>query len=134
MNDLTLNTVSAPVPGERAQLSGRDMLALLRDHILEVLGVAACVVALAVAYVTIATPEYQADVLVRIDPPEPNALGINSQGPLVTPPAPSPSTEMAVMTSRSVYARMNGTVMVTWARSGRTGAPGPRNVLMQENR
>lgn len=102
MNDLTLNTVSAPVPGERAQLSGRDMLALLRDHILEVLGVAACVVALAVAYVMIATPEYQADVLVRIDPPEPNALGINTQGPLVTPPAPSPSTEMAVMTSRSV--------------------------------
>ena len=102
MNDLALNSLYVQTGGERSQLSGRDMLRLLRDHIFEVLGVALCVTALALAYVFLATPIYEADVLVRVDPPEPNALGISAQGPQYAPPAPSPSTEMAVMQSRSV--------------------------------
>lgn len=102
MNDLALNSLDVQTGGERSQLSARDMLRLLRDHIFEVLGVALCVTALALAYVILATPIYEADVLVRVDPPEPNALGISAQGPQYAPPAPSPSTEMAVMQSRSV--------------------------------
>lgn len=102
MNDLALNSLYVQTSGERGQLSARDMFRLLRDHLFEVLGVALVVTALALAYVFLATPIYEADVLVRVDPPEPNALGISSQGPQFAPPAPSPSTEMAVMQSRSV--------------------------------
>jgi len=102
VNDLALNSLYVQTGGERSQLSARDLLKLLRDHIFEVLGVALAVTALAVAYLFIATPEYEADVLVRVDPPEPNALGISSQGPQVAPPAPSPSAEIAIMQSRSV--------------------------------
>jgi tyrosine-protein kinase Etk/Wzc len=82
------------------------MLRLLRDHLFEVFGIALAVTALALAYVFIATPVYEADVLVRVDQPEPNALGLSTlngqQGQPYTPPAPSPSAEMAVMQSRSV--------------------------------
>lgn len=102
MNDLALNSLYVQTGGERSQLSARDLLKLLRDHIFEVLGVALAVTALAVAYLFIATPEYEADVLVRVDPPEPNALGISSQGQQFAPPAPSPSAEIAIMQSRSV--------------------------------
>ncbi|MBU6489149.1 MAG: polysaccharide biosynthesis tyrosine autokinase [Burkholderiales bacterium] len=102
VNDLALNSLYVQTGGERSQLSARDLLKLLRDHMFEVLGVALAVTALAVAYLFIATPEYEADVLVRVDPPEPNALGISSQGPQVAPPAPSPSAEIAIMQSRSV--------------------------------
>ena len=102
MNDLALNSLYVQTGGERSQLSARDLLKLLRDHMFEVLGVALAVTALAVAYLFVATPEYEADVLVRVDPPEPNALGISSQAPQVAPPAPSPSAEIAIMQSRSV--------------------------------
>jgi tyrosine-protein kinase Etk/Wzc len=51
----------------------------------------------------VATPIYSADVLVRVDPPEQNALGIAIQNQeTLPPPAPAPSAEMAVMRSRSV--------------------------------
>ena len=106
MNDLALNSLYVQTSGERSQMSARDMLRLLRDHLLEVFGIALAVTALALAYVFIATPVYEADVLVRVDPPEPNALGLSSlngqQGQQYAPPAPSPSAEMAVMQSRSV--------------------------------
>jgi len=102
VNDLALNSLYVQTGGERSQLSGRDMFKLLRDHIFEVLGIALAVTALALAYLFIATPVYEADVLVRVDPPEPNALGISSQTQQYSPPAPSPSAEMAIMQSRSV--------------------------------
>lgn len=106
MNDLALNSLYVQTSGERSQLSARDMFRLLRDHIVEVLGVTLFVTALALAYVFLATPVYEADVLVRVDQPEPNALGLSTlngqQGQQYAPPAPSPSAEMAVMQSRSV--------------------------------
>ncbi len=102
MNDLALNSLYVQTGGERSQLTARDMSKLLRDHIFEVLGIALAVTALALAYMFVATPVYESDVLVRVDPPEPNALGISSQGQQYAPPAPSPSAEMAIMQSRSV--------------------------------
>lgn len=102
MNDLALNSLYVQTSGERSQLSGRDMLKLLRNHIFELLGVALAVTALALAYLFIATPSYEATVLIRVDPPEPNALGLSTQGQQYAPPSPSPSAEMAIMQSRSV--------------------------------
>ncbi|MBP0589687.1 polysaccharide biosynthesis tyrosine autokinase [Paraburkholderia sp. LEh10] len=88
---------------ERGQLSSRDVLNLMRDHIWEIVAATVVVFLLAVAYQFIATPIYSADVLVRVDPPEPNALGLAIQTQeALPPPAPSPSTEMGVMLSRSV--------------------------------
>lgn len=88
---------------ERGQLTAREMLNLMRDHLWEIVATTVVVFLLAVAYQFIATPIYSADVLVRVDPPEPNALGLALQNPeALPPPAPSPSTEMGVMRSRSV--------------------------------
>lgn len=97
------NSLSSPAGHERGQLSAKEMLNLMRDHLWEILVATAFVMALAVAYLFIATPIYSADVLVRVDPPEQNALGIAIQNQETLPlPAPSPSAEMAVMLSRSV--------------------------------
>jgi len=88
---------------ERGQLTAREMLNLMRDHIWEIVAATVAVFLLAVAYQLIATPVYSADVLVRVDPPEPNALGLALQTQeALPPPAPSPSTEMGVMRSRTV--------------------------------
>ena len=72
MNDLALNSLYVQTGGERSQLTARDMSKLLRDHIFEVLGIALAVTALALAYMFVATPVYESDVLVRVDPPEPS--------------------------------------------------------------
>jgi tyrosine-protein kinase Etk/Wzc len=64
---------------ERGQLTAREMLNLMRDHIWEIVAATVVVFLLAVAYQLIATPIYSADVLVRVDPPEPNALGLALQ-------------------------------------------------------
>ncbi|MFP3558052.1 polysaccharide biosynthesis tyrosine autokinase [Paraburkholderia sp. SIMBA_049] len=88
---------------ERGQLTAREMLNLMRDHIWEIVAATVAVFLLAVAYQLIVTPVYSADVLVRVDPPEPNALGLALQTQeALPPPAPSPSTEMGVMRSRTV--------------------------------
>ncbi|HYS66808.1 MAG TPA: polysaccharide biosynthesis tyrosine autokinase [Paraburkholderia sp.] len=92
----------AAVP-ERGQLTAREMLNLMRDHIWEILATTAILLMLAGLYLLIAPKIYSADVLVRVDPPEQNALGIALQNQeTLPPPAPSPVTEMAVMRSRSV--------------------------------
>jgi len=46
------------------------------------------------------------------------------------PPMACAPRRWQVCTSSSVYARMNGTVIVTWARSGRTNSARVRNFLM----
>ena len=94
----------SPAPStERGQLSAGAMLTLMRDHIWEIVGTAVVVLGLAVAYLLVATPIYSADVLLRVDPPEPNALGLALQNQeSLPPPSPSPVTEMAVIRSRAV--------------------------------
>lgn len=97
------HSLSPPNANEHGQLTGKEMLNLMHDHLWEILNVIGVVVALAVVYLLVATPIYSADVLVRVDPPEQNALGIAIQNQeTLPPPAPAPSAEMAVMRSRSV--------------------------------
>jgi tyrosine-protein kinase Etk/Wzc len=98
-----MNSLPPAASTERGQLSASAMLTLMRDHIWEIVVTTVIVLTLAVAYLLIATPIYSADVLVRVDPPEPNALGLALQEQeALPPPAPAPVTEMAVMKSRSV--------------------------------
>ncbi len=88
--------------GER-QPSAGDIVRLMRAHIGQVLGIAACIAALAVAYAFLATPIYSSDVLVRVDPPEPNAFGVAPQGQILTQAVQPPTqAEIAIMQSRSV--------------------------------
>jgi tyrosine-protein kinase Etk/Wzc len=97
------NSHTAELEAGRRQLSWRELLVLMRDHIGQIAGVTMLVVGLALSYLLLATPIYSADVLVRVDPPEPNALGIALQNQEALPlPAPSPSAEIAVIQSRSV--------------------------------
>ncbi|MGF6300749.1 MULTISPECIES: polysaccharide biosynthesis tyrosine autokinase [Paraburkholderia] len=97
------NSLYPAADTERRQLTASGMLTLMRDHIWEIVVTTVVVLTLAVAYLMIATPIYSADVIVRVDPPEPNALGLALQNQeLMPPPAPSSVTEMAVMESRSV--------------------------------
>ncbi|SIT43929.1 Capsular exopolysaccharide family [Paraburkholderia ribeironis] len=96
------NSLSPAAETERGQLSASAMLTLMRDHIWEIVVTTVVVLTLAVAYLLIAPPIYSADVLVRVDPPEPNALGLALQQEMLPPAAPSPVTEMGVMRSRSV--------------------------------
>ncbi|MBB5507439.1 polysaccharide biosynthesis tyrosine autokinase [Paraburkholderia atlantica] len=97
------NSLYPAVDTERRQLTASGMLTLMRDHIWEIVVTTVVVLTLAVAYLLIATPIYSADVIVRVDPPEPNALGLALQNQeLLPPPTPSSVTEMAVMESRSV--------------------------------
>jgi tyrosine-protein kinase Etk/Wzc len=91
-----------PSPGE-VQPSAREVARLLRQHLREVLAVAALVAALAVAYAFLATPIYSADVLVRVDALEPNMLGIAPQGQVAAQPVQPPTdAEIAIMQSRAV--------------------------------
>jgi len=88
--------------GER-QPSAGDIVRLMRAHIGQILGIAACIAALAVAYAFLATPIYSSDVLVRVDPPEPNAFGVAPQGQILTQAVQPPTeAEIAIMQSRSV--------------------------------
>lgn len=97
------STGSPGVGDDDDRLSTRDVLNLMRDHIWEIVAIAGVVVTLGVAYVLIATPIYSADVMVRVDSPEPNALGIALQNQdNMSPAAPSAAAEMQVMQSRSV--------------------------------
>jgi len=85
------------------QPSARDVLRLLRNHLWEVIGIAAAITAIAVAYALLATPIFSSDVLVRVDAPEANAFGIAPQGQVMTQPtAPPTDAEIAIMQSRSV--------------------------------
>lgn len=103
MDYYPLNSLSPAASTERGQLSASGMLKLMRDHIWEIVVTTVVVLTAAVAYLLIATPIYSADVLVRVDPPEPNALGLALLSQEMLPaPSPSPVTEMAVMRSRSV--------------------------------
>jgi tyrosine-protein kinase Etk/Wzc len=88
--------------GER-QPSAGDIVRVMRAHIGQVLGIAVCIAALAVAYAFLATPIYSSDVLVRVDPPEPNAFGVAPQGQILTQAVQPPTqAEIAIMQSRSV--------------------------------
>jgi tyrosine-protein kinase Etk/Wzc len=98
-----LNSLPGTASTERGQLSASAMLRLMRDHIWEIVLTTVVVFSLAAAYLLIASPIYSADVLIRVDPPEPNALGLALQNQEnMPPPAPSPVTEMGVIRSRSV--------------------------------
>ncbi|REG61205.1 tyrosine-protein kinase Etk/Wzc [Paraburkholderia sp. BL6669N2] len=88
---------------DHRQLSLRELLVLMRDHVGELAVVTGIAVVLAIGWLFIATPLYSADVLMRIDPPEPNALGIALQNQdAVAPAIPSTAAEITVMHSRSV--------------------------------
>jgi tyrosine-protein kinase Etk/Wzc len=102
---LHFNPEPARAAADDHQFSPRDMLNLMRDHIWDILAITTVAVVLALIYVLIATPLYSADVLVRVDAPAPNALGIVAQNQETPQPGATTAdnTEVEVMQSRSVF-------------------------------
>lgn len=105
MNTLNFSHDSSRADNSESHFSATDLFNLMRDHVWTIVGSIVVAVALAIAYVTLATPIYSADVMVRVDTPEPNALGlaaINQQNPPAPADASTGSAELEVMQSRSV--------------------------------
>jgi tyrosine-protein kinase Etk/Wzc len=95
---------SSAVNGD-SHFSATDLFNLMRDHVWTIVASVVVALALAIAYVTLATPVYSADVIVRVDTPEPNALGLsalNQQNPPPPADGSAGSAELEVMQSRSV--------------------------------
>ncbi|BAN25929.1 polysaccharide biosynthesis tyrosine autokinase [Caballeronia insecticola] len=107
MNTLYVNPGSSRHGKDDGEFTASDMLKLLRDHIGILLLFVAAAAALASSYAFLAKPVYSADVVVRVDPPDPNALGIAPQNQqqmqqaqqTINQIAPA---EISVMQSRSV--------------------------------
>ncbi|WP_244816807.1 polysaccharide biosynthesis tyrosine autokinase [Caballeronia sp. Lep1P3] len=83
------------------------MIKLLRDHIGILLMFIGAAAALATAYAFLAEPIYSSDVVIRVDPPDPNALGIAPQSQMQTQEPQLSAMQLApaeisVMKSRSV--------------------------------
>ncbi|MDR5776031.1 polysaccharide biosynthesis tyrosine autokinase [Caballeronia sp. LP006] len=107
MNTLYVNSGSSRSGKDDGEFTASDMLKLLRDHIGMLMLFIAGAALLATAYAFLAKPIYSADVIIRVDPPDPNALGITpqnqqqmqQQAQTVNQIAPA---EISVMQSRSV--------------------------------
>jgi tyrosine-protein kinase Etk/Wzc len=107
LNTLYVNSGSSRPGKDDGEFTAGDMLRLLRDHLGMLFLFIGITAALATAYAFLATPIYSSDVVVRVDPPDPNALGIAPQNqaqmqqaqPTATQLAPA---EISVMQSRSV--------------------------------
>lgn len=107
MNTLYVNSGPSRPGKDDGEFTASDMLKLLRDHIGMLLLFIGAAAALATAYAFLAKPIYSADVVVRVDPPDPNALGItpaNQQQMQQQPQAVNQlaPAEISVMQSRSV--------------------------------
>ncbi|MGF6779630.1 polysaccharide biosynthesis tyrosine autokinase [Paraburkholderia sp. GAS334] len=90
-------------PTNDGALHARDVIRMLSDHVWTIVATTLVVVALTAAYVFLVTPVYTADALVRVDAPDPNALGIAPQGQvLMQKAAPPTAAEVAMMQSRTV--------------------------------
>jgi tyrosine-protein kinase Etk/Wzc len=107
LNTLYVNSGSSHPGKDDGEFTASDLLKLLRDHLgMLFLFIAVCG-GLATAYAFLATPIYSADVVVRVDPQDPNWLGIAPQSQmqsaqnLPTPMQLAPA-EISVMKSRSV--------------------------------
>jgi tyrosine-protein kinase Etk/Wzc len=92
---------SSSSPDDEFVLS--DLIAMIRDEIVWVVGIAAAIIALGVLYAVVATPIYSADALVQVEQPGPAVLGLtpNAQTGAATG-APPTNGEIELMRSRAV--------------------------------
>ncbi|MFM0322227.1 polysaccharide biosynthesis tyrosine autokinase [Caballeronia glebae] len=107
MNTLYVNSGSSRPGKDDGEFTASDMLRLLRDHLGILFLFIGITAALATAYAFLARPIYSSDVVVRVDPPDPNALGIAPQNQMQMQQAQPTASQLApaeisVMQSRSV--------------------------------
>ncbi|MFM0222256.1 polysaccharide biosynthesis tyrosine autokinase [Paraburkholderia dipogonis] len=85
--------------------SAGELARLIVDNAWLIIGIAALVTGLAALYAFAATPVYSADALVKVDFPQPNALGEASKAQeQVVPPTLPTEAEIQIIQSRSVIA------------------------------
>lgn len=103
---MNMPNLNPPLPrvavADDMQPNVRDVVRVLRGHPWPLLWITLGITLLAVIYAFLATPIYSADVLIRIDPLEPNAFGLAQEQWAGPPQQPSTDAEMAIMQSRAV--------------------------------
>ncbi|WP_175943877.1 polysaccharide biosynthesis tyrosine autokinase [Caballeronia sp. BCC1704] len=103
MNTPVLGIDPVPARTRDDSFSASDFWKLMVDNVWLVLGIIVLVTGLATLYAFIATPVYSSDALIKVDFPNPNALGVNTQGQQQAGPATLPTdAEMQIMQSRAV--------------------------------
>ncbi|WP_244851448.1 polysaccharide biosynthesis tyrosine autokinase [Caballeronia sp. SL2Y3] len=94
-----------PVPPRRVDdaFSASDFWKLIVDNVWLVFSIVILVTGTATLYAFIATPVYSSDALVKVEFPNPNALGVNAQTQPQTVPSTLPTdAEMQIIQSRAV--------------------------------
>ncbi|VXC68060.1 Exopolysaccharide biosynthesis-like tyrosine-protein kinase [Burkholderia sp. 8Y] len=103
MNTPVLGIDPVPARTRDDSFSASDFWKLLVDNVWLVLGIIVLVTGAATLYAFIATPVYSSDALIKVDFPNPNALGVNTQGQQQAVPSTLPTdAEMQIMQSRAV--------------------------------
>lgn len=86
-------------------LSLRDLMAIVKRHRLFIIVCTLVCVALAVLFITLIKPVYEASATVRIDPSRAGSLGVNEANAGTPDPTALINTEIAVLTSDGVVRR-----------------------------
>lgn len=104
MNTPVLGIDPVPMRSRDDRFSASDFWKLIVDNVWLVVSIIIGVTALATAYAFLATPVYSSDALVKVDFPNPNALGVNSgqvQQQVVPSQLPT-DAEIQIIQSRAV--------------------------------
>src|SRR5579875_282127 len=103
MNTPVLGIDPVPARTRDDSFSASDFWKLLVDNAWLVLAIIVLVTGAATLYAYIATPVYSSDALIKVDFPNPNALGVNTQMQQQVVPSTLPTdAEMQIMQSRAV--------------------------------
>ncbi|MGE8160029.1 polysaccharide biosynthesis tyrosine autokinase [Paraburkholderia sp. NPDC080076] len=105
MNSSVSRTAPVGLRNNVDAFSAGELARLIVDNVWLIVGIVAVVTGLAALYAFAATPVYSADALVKVDFPQPNALGQASKTPeQVVPPTLPTEAEIQIIQSRSVIA------------------------------
>jgi len=104
MNTPVLGIDPVPVRSRDDGFSASDFWKLIVDNAWLVVSIIIGITALATAYAYLATPMFASDALIKVDYPNPNALGVNStQGQQQVVPSTLPTdAEIQIIQSRAV--------------------------------
>ncbi|WP_244818340.1 polysaccharide biosynthesis tyrosine autokinase [Caballeronia sp. Lep1P3] len=103
MNTPVLGLDPMPARSKDDAFTASDFWKLLVDNVWVVVGFILLATGVATLYAFVATPYFSADALVKVDYPNPNALGVNAQSQQQPVPSTLPTdAEMQIIQSRAV--------------------------------
>ena len=103
MNTPVLGIDPVPARTRDDAFSASDFWKLIVDNVWVVIAIMVLVTGAATLYAFIATPVYSSDALIKVDYPNPNAFGVNSQAQQQVVPSTLPTdAEIQIIQSRAV--------------------------------